>query len=171
MAEPARSSELGNPGYELFILALSVLSIVNLVLILPFSPLEPQQQDVVLIIDAVLTIVFLGDFAHRLLTAERKSAYLFRGGGWLDLIGSLPLLRVFRIFRVLRVSRLLREFGVGAIVQCWCGNGRRARSTSSPSSSSPSSRRRPSSCFRSKRDHLTRTSRRAETRSGGASSP
>jgi voltage-gated potassium channel len=117
MAEPARSAELSNPGYELFVLALSVLSIVNLVLVMPFSPLDSQQQDVVLTVDAVLTIVFLGDFAHRLLKAESKRAYFFRGGGWLDLIGSLPLLRVFRIFRVLRVGRLLREFGVGAFVQ------------------------------------------------------
>ncbi len=117
MPEPARSAELSNPGYELFVLALSVLSIVNLLLLLPFSPLEQQQQDVVFIIDAVLTIVFLGDFTYRLLKAESKRGYFLREGGWLDLIGSLPLLRVFRIFRVLRVGRLLREFGVGAIVQ------------------------------------------------------
>jgi voltage-gated potassium channel len=117
MPEPARNPELSNPGYELFVLALSVLSIVNLVLVLPFSPLGEQQRHVVLLIDAVLTIVFLSDFAHRLLKAESRRGYFFHGGGWLDLIGSLPLLRVFRIFRVLRVGRLLREYGLGAIVK------------------------------------------------------
>lgn len=116
MSEQPAGAELRNPGYELFILALSVLSIVNLVLLLPFSPLEGQQQDVVLIIDALLTIVFVSDFTYRLVKAESRRRYFLHEGGWLDLIGSLPLLRIFRIFRVLRVSRLLREFGAGAVV-------------------------------------------------------
>jgi voltage-gated potassium channel len=115
-ATPERE-QLANPGYELFILALSVVSIVNLVLVSPISWLDGQQQDVVLIVDVLLTIVFLTDFAYRLWTADSRRAYFLRGGGWLDLIGSLPLLRVFRIFRVLRVGRLLREFGVGALAR------------------------------------------------------
>ncbi len=117
MPDTVRKEELGNPGYELFVLALSVLSLVNLVLVVPFSPLDDQQRQVVLIIDGCLTIVFLSDFTYRLLRADSRRGYFLHDGGWLDLIGSLPLLRVFRIFRVLRVSRLLREFGVGALAQ------------------------------------------------------
>jgi voltage-gated potassium channel len=114
---PDRSERLRNPGYEIFILALSVLSIVNLVLLLPFTRLDDQQRDVILFVDAVLTIVFLSDFAYRLLTATSKRRYFFEERGWLDLIGSLPLLRVFRIFRVLKVGRLVRENGFGALAR------------------------------------------------------
>jgi voltage-gated potassium channel len=112
---PDRSERLRNPGYEIFILALSVLSIVNLVLLLPFTWLDSQQRDAILIVDAVLTIVFVSDFSYRLLTAPSKRGYFLRDRGWLDLIGSLPLLRVFRIFRVLKVGRLVREYGFGTL--------------------------------------------------------
>jgi len=111
------SGELRNAPYELFILALSIISIVNLVLVLPFFPLSSESQDVILIVDVALTIIFLSDFAYRLLTAESKRDYMIRGGGWLDLIGSLPALRFARIFRVLRVSKLLREYGLGTVAR------------------------------------------------------
>ena len=39
-----------------------------------------------------------------------KSRYFFRGRGGLDLIGSLPLMRIFQLFRVLRVICLLRRY-------------------------------------------------------------
>jgi hypothetical protein len=42
--------------------------------------------------------------------------YFLRGGGWLDLIGSLPYPRIFRLFRVLRISRLVREYGFGRLM-------------------------------------------------------
>ena len=38
MPERATPAELGNVGYEVFIMALSCLSIVNLFLLLPFMP-------------------------------------------------------------------------------------------------------------------------------------
>ena len=118
MSDAGKKKEtLVHPGYELFILALSVLSLVNLVfLVLPW-PLDGQQRDVILIVDGILTIVFLSDFAWRLTSAESKRAYFFQDRGWLDLIGSLPLLRVFRIFRVLRVGRLVREYGHGTLAR------------------------------------------------------
>jgi voltage-gated potassium channel len=115
MAGATHAGRLRNPGYEIFILALSVLSIVNLILVVPFTPLSTEQRDVVLMVDALLTVVFLSDFAYRLLSAESKRVYFFREKGWLDLIGSLPLLRVFRIFRVLRVARIVREEGYGSL--------------------------------------------------------
>jgi voltage-gated potassium channel len=106
---------LEHPGYEIFILALSVLSLVNLVLLLPFFPLGGQQQDAIFILDGVLTLVFLGDFTFRLFRADSKRGYFFHDRGWLDLIGSLPALRIFRIFRVFRVGRLVRAYGFGAL--------------------------------------------------------
>lgn len=117
MADAGGSKEqLQNPGYEIFILALSVLSLVNLVLlVLPFWPLDDQQLDVIWLVDGILSIVFISDFTYRILSAESKRTYFFHDRGWLDLIGSLPLLRIFRIFRVLRVGRLVREYGFGML--------------------------------------------------------
>jgi voltage-gated potassium channel len=110
---PARATpdELGNPGYELFIMALSCLSIVNVVLLLPFSPLDHQQTIVVFIVDSLMTLIFLTDFTYRSLRADSFRGYFFHERGWLDLLGSMPLLRIFRIFRVLRVARLVRKYG------------------------------------------------------------
>ena len=106
---------LRNPGYEIFILALSVLSLVNLVLLVAPWPLDSEQADVVWIVDGILTVVFLSDFAYRILSADSKRTYFFAERGWLDLIGSLPTLRIFRIFRVLRVGKLVREYGFGTL--------------------------------------------------------
>ena len=110
-----RSRELRTSSYELFIGALSVLSIINLVLLL--LPISAQVKQLVLIVDVALTAIFLIDFTVRFVSAPVKSRYFFRGGGWLDLIGSLPLLRIFRLFRVLRVSRLLRRYGLRNVVR------------------------------------------------------
>ena len=48
------------------------------------------------IVDGILTIVFLGDFTYRLLSADTSAVTSSGERGWLDLVGSLPLLRVFR---------------------------------------------------------------------------
>jgi len=107
------SRELRTSSYELFIGALSMLSILNLVLLI--APFSDQVKQLVLIVDFALTIVFVVDFAIRLLSAPHKGGYFFKGGGWLDLLGSLPTLRVFRLFRVVKVGRLLHKHGARAI--------------------------------------------------------
>jgi voltage-gated potassium channel Kch len=89
------------------------LSILNLALLI--SPISDQVQQLVLIVDSALTVVFMIDFAIRLLSAPDKGGYFFKGGGWLDLLGSLPALRIFRLFRVVKVARLLRRHGARAI--------------------------------------------------------
>jgi voltage-gated potassium channel len=101
-----------NTNYELFILALSVLSIFNL--ILEFLPINPYVQTLVVIFDWAITPIFLGDFCYRLFSAPSKVGYLFKGGGWLDFIGSLPFpaLRLARLFRMWRVYRVLRRVGM-----------------------------------------------------------
>ncbi|MFI5099096.1 MAG: potassium channel family protein [Actinomycetes bacterium] len=108
--EPSQA-ELGNTGYEIFIGALSVLSLVNIVL---YSLLrDPATQDVVRTIDAVLSLVFLIDFMVRFRRAPSRSDYFFRNFGWADLLASLPFpqVKILRIFRLIRVSRLLRRYG------------------------------------------------------------
>jgi voltage-gated potassium channel len=109
--EGAPASELKNGSYECFILALSILSIANIA-VAAVVPL-PETRNVILVVDLVLSFVFLGDFCYRLCSAPTKRSYFVHQRGWLDLLGSLPLpsVRVFRLFRMARVGRLLREVG------------------------------------------------------------
>ena len=101
-----------NTNYEIFILALSVLSIFNL--IVEILPIDPYVQSLVVIFDWALTPIFLGDFCYRLFSAPSKVGYFFKGGGWLDFIGSLPFpgLRLARLFRMWRVYKGLRRIGM-----------------------------------------------------------
>jgi hypothetical protein len=96
------------PPYELFILAISLLSIVNLVL-MAVLPWQSQPGLLVVYIDIALTLVFLIDFAYRFRTAESKRAYL--GRGVLDLLSCVPMLRFLRLFRVVRAMRIIRRLG------------------------------------------------------------
>src|SRR4051812_3477146 len=101
--------ELKRENYECFILALSLLSLVNLVLMLTL-PL-PQSREIVQNCDIVLSGIFLLDFSVRLISAPSRREYLVRQHGWLDFIGSLPFpgLRLFRVFLIVRVTRVLRR--------------------------------------------------------------
>ncbi len=114
MAEQPKNKELKSTGYELFILLLSLVSIVNLaiVFIARFVALDQNTLDTVAFIDILLTEFFLFDFAYRILTTSSKSAYFFKRWGWADLLACIPLLRIFRLFRVVRAVRLMRTFGV-----------------------------------------------------------
>ena len=67
-SEQKAPSELKNTTYELFIAALSVLSIVNLVIY--YLADDPQVEDVVFLIDGVLSLIFLSDFTYRLFTTD-----------------------------------------------------------------------------------------------------
>ena len=104
--------------YELFILLLSGLSIVNAI-VLALSWLAgkggPASQ-VVLAIETILSPVFLGDFAYRLATADSRRGYLVQRFGWADLLAVLPLLRVFGVVRVIRVLQSYRLEPPGRLI-------------------------------------------------------
>ena len=110
-------SELGNTGYELFVGALSILSIVNLFLLAVMQ--DTVTQNVVRFVDLLLSAIFLLDFLARMHRAESKSQYFFRRFGWADLLASLPFpqVKLLRIFRILRVARLLRRYGLRGITR------------------------------------------------------
>lgn len=110
-ATDASQAELGNTGYEIFIGALSVLSLVNIVLYALLR--DPGTQSVVRAIDALLSLIFLIDFLVRLRRAPSRSDYFLRQFGWADLIASLPFpqVKILRVFRLIRVARLLRRYG------------------------------------------------------------
>ena len=119
----AKSKELKNIGYEVFIGALSILSILNLVLSFLFRDSQALQY-VVLVMNSLFLPIFLGDFIYRLLTADSKSAYFFRQFGWADLLSSLPFARakILRLFRLWRVIRLFRNFGLKNLVREFIDN-------------------------------------------------
>ena len=105
-----------NTSYELFILLLSILSILNLVIAL-LTDLYREVRNVAAYIDFVITVIFLYDFLRRLLTAESKSRYLVKNWGWADLVAILPFMRLFRLFRMVRVSQLMRQFGLHSMFE------------------------------------------------------
>jgi hypothetical protein len=117
MASITPKRELKNIGYELFIGALSVLSIINLAAIGLFVG-DETIKTVIDVINAIMMPIFLGDFLYRLFTAESRSGYFFRGFGWADLLSSLPFphAKILRLFRLWRVIRLFVKFGFRNLV-------------------------------------------------------
>jgi voltage-gated potassium channel len=108
--ETSERGDLKSPAYEVFILAISILSIVNLVLMAAL-PWGSQAWQLIVMVDAMLTVFFLSDFIYRLTTAPSKRQYLIRGGGVLDLLACAPALRIFRLFRIVRAIRIIRRLG------------------------------------------------------------
>lgn len=96
-------------SWEVFILAISALSVVNLALLVLLRSGDVVQ--VVLITEAWLTTVFVIDVVRRLGVARDRRAYLGPGHGWLDIVSAFPLLRVLRLLRMMLTLRLFRRLG------------------------------------------------------------
>jgi len=108
--------EMKDPGYEIFIILVSILSVVNLVV----SWIPGLDQDAVRVLEVInffLTVIFLSDFIFRILTAESKTHYFFRNWGWADLLASIPALRILRLFRIFKAYRLLTKYGARNILR------------------------------------------------------
>jgi voltage-gated potassium channel Kch len=112
------SSELKNTGYEIFIGMLSVLSIVNLALVYSLNT-DGSLQEVLQIMNGLLSVIFIFDFIYRISTATSRSGYFFKQYGWADLLASVPLpqFKILRVFRLIRVYRLMRELGGRTVVR------------------------------------------------------
>jgi voltage-gated potassium channel len=113
--EDTKPQELAGTGYEIFVGALSLLSIVNIVLVAFMR--DPATPNVIYAVDWVLSIIFLGDFLMRLRRAPSGWDYFLRQFGWADLLASLPFpqVKILRVFRLIRVIRLLRQYGLRQI--------------------------------------------------------
>lgn len=101
-------------AYEIFILGLTILSLVIMVLLL--MPLSQATLDALRAYDNLIAVIFLADFVYNLIGSRPKSAYFIHKRGWLDLLGSVPslglvpgagLLRLARLSRLARIMRLL----------------------------------------------------------------
>jgi voltage-gated potassium channel len=115
MTTTERSTERSN-AYNLFILVITITSLVVMVLLL--LPFDEQTRILLRFYDNAFCFIFLGDFALQLRRAPSKSGYFIHQRGWLDLLGSIPslgfveaaaLFRLARLSRLARVLRLLRE--------------------------------------------------------------
>ena len=123
--EPTRA-ELGGSAYELFVGALSVLAVVNVVLYALLR--DPATKTVVRITDVLLSLVFLLDFLLRLRRAPSKAGYFFRGFGWADLLSVFPYpaAKLLRLFHLQRAGVRLRRRGTrriaGALIRDRAGS-------------------------------------------------
>lgn len=107
--------DMKDPGYEIFIILVSVLSVINLLAI--WVPgIDPDALHVLEVINFFLTIIFLGDFLYRMVTAPSRTHYFFHDWGWADLLASVPSLRILRVFRIFKAYRLLRKYGARNIL-------------------------------------------------------
>jgi voltage-gated potassium channel len=107
-------------GYDLVIMLLAIFSLLLLIPLF-FVPLSPITGAVLGLLEDGLGIVFLFDFFRSLRRAPKKWAYLLKGGGWLDLLGSLPvssfaIFRIARLFRLMRIMRTLRANDLKGII-------------------------------------------------------
>ena len=99
-------------AYDLVIGILAIFSLVILILPLILQ-LPPDAVDTLSNVENALCVVFLADFLRSLFRAQSKWGYFLKGGGWLDLLGSLPftkfaVFRFARLFRIVRVMRTLK---------------------------------------------------------------
>jgi voltage-gated potassium channel len=127
MSAPAPAAVAPRPrfsnAYELFILVLTVLSLV-IMLGLVARRTNAATTALLNAYDNAICLVFIGDFIARLRRAPSKRGYFISERGWLDLIGSIPsfgflgdggrwasLFRLARISRLARITRLLHTQG------------------------------------------------------------
>lgn len=95
--------------WEIFVLGVASLSIVNLFLAILVR--NPDLDQVIAVTDSIYIVIFAADFARRLYVATDDRAYIVRGYGWLDIVSIIPLLRIARLLRIVRVIRLVGRMG------------------------------------------------------------
>jgi len=95
--------------WEIFVLGVAILSIVNLALAVILR--NPDLTQVVAVMDSIIILVFLMDLIRRFSVAEDNRRYLMQGWGWVDAISIIPMLRVARLLRVVRVVRVMQRLG------------------------------------------------------------
>ncbi|NJD60724.1 MAG: hypothetical protein C3F13_06875 [Anaerolineales bacterium] len=119
MTKEETSPRKHSNSYNIFILVLTVLSLLVMVALL--LPLSSETIKLLTFYDNLICFIFLIDFFLNLKNSPKKSDYFIGQRGWLDLLGSIPslgllsnvgkyagLLRLARLSRLARITRLLR---------------------------------------------------------------
>jgi len=100
------------PGYDVFIIVVTVLSIINWVFLLIPANLGSDTRSLLIFMEPIFIVILLLDFALRLRLAKgARWHYMHHGGGWFDLLGSLPYGRILRLFRLVRVLQAFHHYG------------------------------------------------------------
>jgi voltage-gated potassium channel len=107
-------------AYEIFILVLTLLSLV--VMALNLMPLDQATLDTLIFYDNLICVIFLGDFLYNLTGSRPRRQYFLHERGWLDLLGSIPSLGILRITGLLRLARLSR---LARIIRVFSGQNQR----------------------------------------------
>lgn len=117
MLQQTDSSARHSTAYNVFILVLTVFSLV--IMVVMFLPLSDATIVLLQVYDNLICAIFLLDFLLNLRAAPKKSDYFIKERGWLDLLGSIPslgatfkytgILRLARLSRLARISRLMRN--------------------------------------------------------------
>ena len=106
-------------------LVIGILAIFSLILLIPiyFGNLSAEDKAILNYLEIGLCLIFLLDFFRSLYRAEDKGGYFFRSGGWLDLLGSIPIsaFAIFRIARLFRIVRLLQKMTGGELKRMFTG--------------------------------------------------
>jgi voltage-gated potassium channel len=89
-------------------LGMGLLAILYVAVGFALDAAEPGVVSSILLIETILTIVFVLEFATRLGASRDRIGYL--RGHWIDVVALLPVARGFRLARLLRVLRLTRFF-------------------------------------------------------------
>lgn len=127
MSAPAPAAAPSRPrfsnAYELFILVLTVLSLLIMVGLVATRASSPTKA-LLNAYDNVICLVFIGDFLARMHRAPTRRQYFIAERGWLDLLGSIPsfgflanggkytsLFRLARLSRLTRIARVMRTQG------------------------------------------------------------
>jgi voltage-gated potassium channel len=108
--------DMKDPGYEIFIAMVSILSVINLFITF-FPVINANARNVIEIINIGLTVIFIGDFSYRMITAKSRFYYFVRDWGWADLLACVPLFRIFRVFRILKAYKIINKLGPDNIVK------------------------------------------------------
>jgi voltage-gated potassium channel len=106
-------------------LVIGILAVFSLIILIPiyFGNLPPQDVAVLNYLEYALCVIFLLDFFRSLRLASNKWGYFLKGGGWLDLLGSIPIsaFAIFRVARLFRIVRLLRRMTGGQLRRMFTG--------------------------------------------------
>jgi voltage-gated potassium channel len=102
-------------AYDIFILVLTVISLIVMVALL--LPLDDATIHLLIVYDNLICVVFLFDFAMNLRRSSPKRSYFIGRRGWLDLLGSIPSFGFFRFTALLRLARLSRFARITRLLQ------------------------------------------------------
>jgi voltage-gated potassium channel len=117
-----RNTTKANPARQkltTYDLVIGILAIFSIIILIPLYFGSSSDQQILTILEDSLCAVFLIDFFRSLRLAPDKLGYFLKGGGWLDLLGSIPLsaFAIFRVARLFRLVRLLRKMTGGELLR------------------------------------------------------